>query len=394
MNPDLEPIHLKFPLRMVFPQFDSTLTELILTLDHLRDKKSWESTMPPNMFSQVQDVFFLLESVATARIEGNHTTILEYVSSKINQPVTTSSGIQEILNLEATLSWVEETAKDREIPMRRMYVQELHRRLVQGLAWYPEGEGDSTPGEYRNVSVLIGSHKPVDFTQVPDYMEDLFDFLEEERPARMDLLKIALSHHRLVWIHPFQNGNGRTARLFTYALLVRYGFGLETGRLFNPASVFCATRETYYQKLAAADRAVPTGDDAPLLDWCEYVLAGIHRETEHLSQLTDYAFFSSKILRPAIRQTRQGGEITEREEKILLEAVAKKVLVPGDVREMFRFDAATVSRLIRGLRDKKMLVPTAPNARSYSLQFANNVLLRGVIRAMGQEGFLPIPNEP
>ena len=50
-----------------------------------------------------------------------------------------------------------------------------------------------------------------------------------------DLIKVAIAHHRFVWIHPFGNGNGRVVRLLTYALLIKYGFGankLELGTVF------------------------------------------------------------------------------------------------------------------------------------------------------------------
>ena len=44
---------------------------------------------------------------------------------------------------------------------------------------------------------------------------------------KYDLLKVAIAHHRFVWVHPFSNGNGRTVRLFTYAMLVKLGFNVN-----------------------------------------------------------------------------------------------------------------------------------------------------------------------
>jgi hypothetical protein len=45
----------------------------------------------------------------------------------------------------------------------------------------------------------------------------------------VDFIKVALSHHRFGWIHPFRNGNGRVVRLLTYLLLIKYGFNVKTG---------------------------------------------------------------------------------------------------------------------------------------------------------------------
>ena len=106
---------------------------------------------------------------------------------------------------------------------------------------------------------------------VDGYMDELIDFVTREDDPRYDLIKIAIAHHRFVWIHPFTNGNGRTVRLFTYALLMKYGFRVETAqRILNPTAVFCNDREAYYNMLMEAD----TGTDAGLEAWCEYVLGG------------------------------------------------------------------------------------------------------------------------
>ncbi len=88
---------------------------------------------------------------------------------------------------------------------------------------------------------------------VDGYMDELIDFVTREDDPRYDLIKIAIAHHRFVWIHPFTNGNGRTVRLFTYALLMKYGFRVETAqRILNPTAVFCNDREQYYNKLRRA----------------------------------------------------------------------------------------------------------------------------------------------
>jgi len=58
-------------------------------------------------------------------------------------------------------------------------------------------------------------------------MEELFTFINNDDDKKYDLIKTALAHHRFVWIHPFDNGNGRTVRLFTYVLLVKLGFNIN-----------------------------------------------------------------------------------------------------------------------------------------------------------------------
>ncbi|MBR5710781.1 MAG: Fic family protein [Thermoguttaceae bacterium] len=338
----------------------------------------------------------MLESVATARIEGNHTTVLEYVNSKIDDLQPKPYGIREICNLENALQFIEQNAN---YPINRMFISQLHKMIMDGLPL--DEEGDVTPGEYRkeNVAILKSVHQPPDAIQVNDYMEELLDFINKQVPNRFELLKTAIAHHRFVWIHPFTNGNGRTARLLTYAMLVKYGFAVESGRIVNPAAVFCSTREEYYNNLGLADESLKTGNKKGMLQWCEYMLTGIKRETDNINRLTDYNFVKTKLLLPTFRKAKDNAFLSSNE-YLLLEKAAQCQMPfrAGDVKDVFsRLGAknATLltSRTIKSLRDKKILVQEKDNNRAYYIQFDNNPLLRGLLQAMDEAGILPIdPN--
>jgi len=91
-------------------------------------------------------------------------------------------------------------------------------------------------------------------------MQALVGFINQQDPPKYGLMEIALAHHRFGGIHPFGNGNGRVVRLLTYALLLKYGFNVSTGkRVLNPTAVFCNDRERYYAVLSAADKGTPEG---------------------------------------------------------------------------------------------------------------------------------------
>ena len=64
------------PLKLVKPDFDDHLTDILLELNHLRKLQLMRSTQP-QLFFQIRAIFHLLESVGSARIEGNHTTVPE-----------------------------------------------------------------------------------------------------------------------------------------------------------------------------------------------------------------------------------------------------------------------------------------------------------------------------
>ncbi len=73
-----------FDLKLVEPIFNSPLTDLIIELDYLR-KKPLGGTTHPVIFFQLKDIFHTLESIGSARIEGNRTTLAEYIETKISQ---------------------------------------------------------------------------------------------------------------------------------------------------------------------------------------------------------------------------------------------------------------------------------------------------------------------
>jgi Fic family protein len=373
-----------YDLSLVEPTFDSLLTDLIIDLDHLRKMRLSGSTHP-KVFFQLKHIFHTLESIGSARIEGNNTTIAEFIETKLVEAKTIPSGIMEIQNIEKAMSFIEETVTD--YPISRAIISELHKMIVEGLS--PDEEGDARPGEYRkhNVKIAKSNHIPPDWIKVEDYMNELIEFINHNDSPKYDLLKVAIAHHRFVWIHPFGNGNGRTVRLFTYAMMIRLGFNVSKGRILNPTAVFCSNRNTYYQKLSEAD----AGTDSGILSWCEYVLEGLKDEIEKIDKLLDYDFLKLEILLPAITHSIERKYITDIEAKILKRAIEKPLIQAMDLKDLFAGqDNAIISRQIKKLIGKKMLAPEKEGARKYMISFNNNFLLRGIIHSLDEKGFLPI----
>lgn len=380
------PTFIHYDLKLIEPSFKSALTDLIIELDYLRKKPLGGSTHP-RVFFQLKHIFHTLESIGSARIEGNNTTIAEYIETKLSEVKNVPPSIKEIQNIETAMEFVENNVMDQ--PINRAFISEMHKMIVNGLAPPPEGEGDATPGEYRKADLLINksSHQPPNWLKVDEYMEELFAFVNKQDSPKYDLLKAAIAHHRFVWIHPFGNGNGRTVRLFTYAMLVKTGFNVNVGRIINPTAVFCSNRNDYYNYLAEADKGTEEG----ITKWVEYVLIGLKDEIEKIDKLSDYEYLKKEILLPTIKHSLERKYITPSESEILKRVTEKQLIQAADVKEFFPGKPnSEVSRQIRKLIDKKMLVPEADGTRKYVLRFDNNYLLRGVIKTLGEKGFLPI----
>ncbi|MCD4650261.1 MAG: Fic family protein [Candidatus Cloacimonetes bacterium] len=367
-------------LRLVRPAFDSEIIDLIIELDYLRKKKLYGSTHP-QIFFQLKQIFHMLESLGSARIEGNHTTIADYVEEMIDKEADKNESMTEIINMENALGFIDE---QDDIRIDRIQISDLHRTVVKNLI----REGSTTPGDYRRKNVVISGSEfsPPDYTKVADYMEELIGFINSDTSPKYDLIKTAIAHHRFTWIHPFDNGNGRTVRLFTYAMLVKFGFNVKEGRLLNPTAVFCSDRNKYYQYLTMAD----SGTNDGMLAWCNYVLAGLKSEIEKIDNLLDYKFTEKLILIPAIRFSQQRELITDTERKILEVGIKKQDFQNSDIQDVIEYPTSRkISREIAKLREKGFIQTERNSQRKYVVNFSQNCLLRGVIDSLRKNGFIP-----
>ena len=371
-----------FDLKLVSPAFDSKLTDVLIELDYLRRHQLHGTTMPW-MFFQLKDIFHILESVGSARIEGNRTTVSEYIDQKIEHTERSQERFSEIANVERAMSYIEDHISEGS-PISHTFIRELHHLTVDDLTT----EGDRTPGSYRssNVEIAQSAHLPPEYNLVQAYMDELVDFINDPVSGKYELIKTAIAHHRLAWIHPFGNGNGRVVRLLTYALLIKYGFNVKEGKLLNPTAVFCNDREVYYDMLSVADE----GTDASILQWCEYVLTGIEAEISKVNRLLDHTYLTKNILNPAITRGRSLGYLSKQEEAILKMGVEKQSFKSLDIAEV----APTLTQRQRvhitaKLKASNMIKPLKKNGREYFVIFSNNYLVRCLMLQLEKENFIP-----
>ncbi|UVC08355.1 Fic family protein [Rhizobium sp. TH2] len=123
----------------------------------------------------------------------------------------------------------------------------LHREALQGISSYA--------GNYRPASVVIeGSrHKPVDAHRVPELIEDLCDYINEHWTRSTAIHLASFAMWRLNWIHPFSDGNGRTSRMISYAVLcIKLGL-LLPGQKTIPDQIV-ENRTPYFAALEQADQ--------------------------------------------------------------------------------------------------------------------------------------------
>ncbi len=145
----------------------------------------------------------------------------------------------EVINHQEAIKLVESLATGQE-PLSAYHVRQIHTLILARI-------DDENAGRYRQVPVRIAgaAHEPAPPWDIPAQMNGWATWVQTQE-GRLDPVELAAAaHHRLVAIHPFIDGNGRTARLIMNLLLLRAGF--------PPAIIARANRQQYYRVLAQAD---------------------------------------------------------------------------------------------------------------------------------------------
>jgi Fic family protein len=139
-------------------------------------------------------------------------------------------------------------------------------------------------GRFREQPIYVGNHIPPHFKEVPDLMDQFISFIHENWFNLSSTQLAAYGLWRLNWVHPFIEGNGRTARATCYYLLcVREG-RLLPGRKIVPERIR-ETRGPYVEALRAADRAWDEGHFN--INQMESYLAGLLTEQLQEAKETD-----------------------------------------------------------------------------------------------------------
>ena len=136
---------------------------------------------------------------------------------------------------------------------------DIHRRLCEripeDLLWVEEPDTKERvrviPGVFRERDVQVGRHRPVSPGAVPRFLQR-FAAVYGNLGTTDTILASAAAHHRLLWIHPFLDGNGRVARLMSHALL---GDALDTGGVWSIARGLARKVTSYKAGLAACDQS-------------------------------------------------------------------------------------------------------------------------------------------
>lgn len=215
-------------------------------LSRLHDKKARLDALrplPAAAVRRLEEQLAVEWTYNSNAIEGNTLTLRE-TQLILEQGITIGGKSLrehfEVINHREAIALVESLAEKRE-PIAPGVARQLHELVMARI-------DDKNAGQYRQLPVRIAgaAHEPPPAWDVAARVADWADWLAQQEGNAEPVELAAVAHHRLVSIHPFLDGNGRTARLVMNLVLLRAGY--------PPAIIARAGRAQYYRALAAADR--------------------------------------------------------------------------------------------------------------------------------------------
>lgn len=228
-----------FNLKELYPKSEN----LEVLLEQIEDlKKSLDSFRPleGRHIEKLNQYFDEEYTYDSNGIEGNTLTLQE-TSLIINKGVTIGGKSMrehfEVINHKEAIDYIKDLVQQKE-PLSKRVLLDIHHLILKNI------DVDNA-GRYRNVDVMISgsAHKPPTFLQVQSLMEAYFDFYEKNKETLNPVLLSAEIHERLVTIHPFIDGNGRTSRLMMNLILLQHGFPITNISSQNNL------RDEYYKSL-------------------------------------------------------------------------------------------------------------------------------------------------
>ncbi|MGO4158660.1 Fic family protein [Cupriavidus sp. YAF13] len=200
-----------------------------------------------------------MNSYYSNKIEGQHTTpksieqaLKKHYAEDQEEYKKQLMAIAHIRTEEALeVEWQGEDTAQMFAPSK---VQRIHQLFFEGMPpqfrFTEQGE-PIHPGEFREKVVSVGTHDAPPVALIPRLLEEWSTRYSRIRGFEHQLIAAACSHHRLAWIHPFIDGNGRACRLHSHLTL--HASGLTDG-LWSPLRGFARTHQEYYLRLASADQ--------------------------------------------------------------------------------------------------------------------------------------------
>lgn len=283
---------------------------------------------------------------SSTAIEGNPLT-LEEVSALAQgrEVMARRKDRAEVLNYLEALDKIPSFASHKPFTLEDLL--EIHKVVTQDTLEDPSYEGILRP-----VQVIIGNpvtrevtFRPPDTEEVPGLIEDFLEWFNSSEIDTLDpVVAAGLTHYELVRIHPFVDGNGRTARIMATMLLYKRGFDLK--RFFALDDYYDHDRNSYYQALQTVDP-----ETLDVTEWLEYFTEGVAVSIKTVKEKVIGLSQNIKVLK-------EKGQVAlnERQMQIVEKIISEGQITNKDIQVMFGISNVAAYKELSKLVELEVLV--------------------------------------
>jgi len=368
MEPKMEPLLIASDSR-----HRAALTDLALEL--AQKAAGLRRSLPTSLLASLADLARAMNCYYSNFIEGHNTNPVDIERALRND--YSHDTAKRDLQLEARAhiavqAWIDGGGLNGGRALTAAGICAIHRRfceaLPEDLTWVEDAASKErlrvVPGELRRRDVVVGRHVAISPGAVPRFLQR-FEQVYGSLGKTESILAIAAAHHRLTWIHPFLDGNGRVARLMSHAVLLET---LDTGAVWSAARGLARRVQDYKALLANCDLTRRNDLDGrgnlseeALAAFTRFFLTVCIDQVDFMESLVQPDRLRARIMQWADEEIRLGALPSK--SGSILEAVLYRGELP-------RADADTVAgtgprqarRIVSALVEKGVLISASPRA--------------------------------
>jgi Fic family protein len=332
-------------------------------------------SLPDGVLKPLSDLVRAMNCYYSNLIEGHDTHPVD-IERALNSDFSTEPKTRD-LQLEAKAhiavqQWIDQGGGLHGKEFSADGICEIHRRFCEGLPeellWVEELDTKEriklVPGELRDRDVTVGRHVPISPGALRRFL-DRFDEVYSRTGKAGTILGAAAAHHRLLWIHPFLDGNGRVARLVSHATLLET---LDTGGVWSVARGLARRVADYKSQLAACDLERSNDLDGrghlseeALAGFTRFFLETCLDQVRFMEGLVDPGRLRARILLWVEEEIRMG--VLPAKASSVLEAVLYRGELPrGEVADVLGVSDRQARRVVAALTERRVL--TSESLRS------------------------------
>jgi len=346
-----------------------------LALDLTQKSAGFRRSLPPSLLASLAELVRSMNCYYSNLIEGHDTNPIDIESALKND--YSLDARKRDLQLEAKAhiavqKWIDSGGLKGGLAVKAEGICEIHRRfcelLPEDLLWVEDPATKEkvrvVPGELRKRDVQVGTHVAISPAALPRFLER-YGQVYGGAGKTESIISTAGAHHRLLWIHPFMDGNGRVARLMSHAMMLEM---LDTGAVWSVARGLARNVQRYKTLLSNCD--LPRCNDLDgrgtlseeaLAEFTRFFLGISIDQVDFMESLVQPDRLRARILLWAEEEIRLG-HLPPKSGNILEVVLYRGELPRGGAAAVVGTAERQARRIVSALLDKEVLVSESPRA--------------------------------